>query len=83
MNTANHEYYIPFETAEEFLAAQREHGTSVFFGEYKYTAYINSDGSLRLSPPSDIQAIISNLKYIFLNKYTFEDGTPCGKEVCE
>ncbi|MGM9810971.1 MAG: hypothetical protein ACI30J_08930 [Paludibacteraceae bacterium] len=74
--------YVPFETAEEFLAAQREKGIYVFFGGYKYTAYINSNGSIRLIPPTNIlQVIISDLEKMLLEECTFADGTPCGKEV--
>lgn len=75
--------YVPFDTAEEFLAAQREHGLYVFFGEKKHAAFINSNGIIRLSKSDNISnAVISELEYIFKD-CTFEDGTPCGKEVSE
>lgn len=75
--------YVPFDTAEEFLAAQREHGVYIFFGGYKYSAHVNSNSSIRLSPSTDVlKVIISDLENI-LTECTFEDGTPCGKEVEE
>lgn len=73
--------YVPFDTAEEFLAAQREHGMYVLFGGNKAAAFINSNGIIRLTKSDNISnAVISELKYIFKD-CTFEDGTPCGKEV--
>ena len=73
--------YVPFETAEEFLAAQREHGFNVLFRGDKHAAYINANGIVRLIPSTNISnAALSELEYI-LKDCIFEDGTPCGKEV--
>lgn len=72
--------YVPFETAEEFLAAQREHGI-----------HIKKHNSVKL-----LNAFVDCLGFIFVStlnnvldfKDIFEqcdflDGTPCGKEVLE
>lgn len=75
--------YVPFETAEEFLAAQREHGMYVFFVRDKYTAFINANGIIRLTLFDNASnVVVSELEYM-LEDCTFLDGTPCGKEVVE
>lgn len=80
--------YVPFDTVEEFLAAQRKHGFYVFFRGDKYTAFINANGIIRLVQSTNIlNAVVtdievSELEYI-LKDCKFEDGTPCGKEVEE
>ena len=74
--------FVPFDTAEEFLAAQRVHGNSVFFGGNKYTAYINLNGIIRLIPcDNSLNYMVSELEYML--DWIFDDGTPCGKEVAE
>ena len=73
--------YVPFDTPEEFLAAQREHGIHVYFGGSKYGTHINANGVIMLSPSTYIlNAVITDLENIFV-ECKFLDGTPCGKEV--
>ena len=80
--------YVPFETAEEFLAAQREHGgeliSSYFIGLLKFNdIYINADGLIFIRT-EDERGVNFNyygdLKDLF-EKFKFSDGTPCGKEI--
>ena len=73
--------YVPFDTPEEFLAAQKEHGIYVYFGGSKYGTHINANGGIMLSPSTYIlNAIITDLENIFV-ECKFLDGTPCGKKV--
>ena len=73
--------YVPFDTAEEFLEAQREHGIHVYFGGSKYGAHINANGGIMLSPSTyKLNVIITDLENIFV-ECEFLDGTPCGKDV--
>ena len=73
--------YVPFDTPEEFLAAQKEHGIHVYFGGSKYGTHINANGGIMLSPSTYIlNAIITDLENIFV-ECKFLDGTPCGKKV--
>ena len=73
--------YIPFDTAEEFLAAQRVHGIHVYFGGCKYGTNINANGGIILSPSTyTLNVVITDLENIFV-ECKFLDGTPCGKEV--
>ena len=75
--------YIPFDTAEEFLAAQRVHGIHVYFGGCKYGTNINANGGIILSPSTyTLNVVITDLENIFV-ECKFLDGTPCGKEVKE
>ena len=68
--------YVPFDTAEEFLAAQRKHGENVRckLDDELYHAYINNRNETVLV--SHYVNIVN-----MYDKYEFEDGTPCGKEV--
>ena len=72
--------YVPFDTPEEFLEAQRVHGEVLEDKEngVKMTAYVNKNGIV-VSPKffSNIW-MVSSLQNI-LRDYRFEDGTPCGK----
>lgn len=73
--------YVPFDTAEEFLEAQRAHGIHVYFGGSKYGTHINANGGIMLSPSTyKLNVIITDLENIFV-ECKFLDGTPCGKEV--
>lgn len=75
--------YVPFETAEEFLAAQRKHGEIVRckLDDELYHAYINSrNETILVSHYGHTGSIITNIVNMF-DKYEFADGTPCGKEV--
>ena len=72
--------YVPFDTPEEFLEAQRVHGEVLEDKEngVKMTAYVNKNGIV-VSPKffSNIW-MVSNLQNI-LRDYRFKEGTPCGK----
>ena len=73
--------YIPFDTEEEFLAAQRVHGINVYFGGCKYGTNINANGGIILSPSTyTLNVVITDPENIFV-ECKFLDGTPCGKEV--
>ena len=75
--------YVPFETAEEFLAAQRVHGIHVYFGGCKYGTNINANGGIILIPSTNtLNVVITDLENVFV-ECKFLDGTPCGKEVKE
>ena len=74
--------YVPFETADEFLAAQRKHGEVIVdnvSGE-KSNAYVNKNGTVVSAKLISNVWTIGCLGTIF-RYYKFEDGTPCGKEV--
>ena len=72
--------YVPFDTAEEFLAAQRKYGYSVFvIGRGRHYAYTNAKGYIKLVGKNKKSYTISFK--VFLEKCNFEDGTPCGKVV--
>ena len=75
--------YIPFETAEEFLAAYRKHGETVRckLDDELYHAYINNrDETILVSHYGRTGSITTNIVNMY-DKYEFEDSTPCGKEV--
>ena len=73
--------YIPFDTAEEFLTAQRKHSFSVNkIGSGRHYAYINGKCEVRLVNVITKKSFIFSLKELFLS-CKFEDGTQCGKEV--
>ena len=75
--------YIPFETAEEFLAAQRKHGENVRckLDDELYHAYINNrNETVLISHYGHTGSIMINIVNMY-DKYEFVDGTPCGKEV--
>ena len=75
--------YVPFEMAEEFLAAQRKHGEAVRckIDDELYHVYVNnSSETILVSHYGHTGSIITNIVNMF-DKYEFADGTPCGKEV--
>ena len=75
--------YVPFDTAEEFLAAQREHGEKVRckLDDELYHAYINNRAeTILVSHCGRTCSIMTNIVDMY-DKYDFSDGTPCGKEV--
>ena len=75
--------YVPFDTAEEFLAAQRKHGENVRckLDDELYHAYINNRcETILVSHYGRTCSIITNIVNMF-DKYEFADGTPFGKEV--
>lgn len=74
--------YVPFDTAEEFLAAQRKHGEVIVdktSGE-KSNAYVNKNGTVVSTKILSNVWTIGCLGTIF-RYYKFEDGTLCGKDV--
>lgn len=73
--------YVPFDTAEEFLAAQRLHGISVYvINRGVYYAYVNAQNEIRLINNKGEKLFYPTLYGLFI-ACKFEDGTPCGKEV--
>ena len=74
--------YVPFETAEEFLAAQRVHGEVIVdkTSDEKSNAYVNKNGTVVSTKMFSNVWTIGCLGTIF-SYYKFKDGTPCGKEV--
>lgn len=82
--------YVPFETAEEFLEAQNEHGQviiqyvnkekTVFKQSY---AYVNNLGKIILYGGGDTVVLLT-LEQLFNDYYYFDDDlTPCGKKILE
>ena len=75
------EKYIPFDTAEEFFAAQRKHGRDIIAcGELYANSYIDCYCNVFLYKGSKANIFTFNLETLFEN-CTFADGAPCGKEV--
>ena len=74
--------YAPFDTAEEFLEAQRVRGEIVEDKESgkRINLYVNKNGTIVGTELLSNIWIVSNLQNIF-RCYQFKDGTPCGKEV--
>ena len=75
--------YVPFDTAEEFLAAQSAHGEPVRckLDDELYHAYINNRAeTILVSHYGRTCSIVTNIVNMY-DKYEFADGTPCGKEV--
>ena len=74
--------YIPFDTAEEFLAAYTKHGEFIENKETgeKMNAYVDKNGIVILSTALNCTYTFESLKTLF-GCYKFSDGTPCGKEV--
>ena len=74
--------YIPFDTAEEFLAAYRKHGEFIENKETgeKMNAYVDKNGIVILSTALNCTYTFESLGTLF-GCYKFSDGTPCGKEV--
>ena len=80
--------YVPFDTAEEFLEAQREHGDGLISiddnGVVKaHDISISPDGSVYEHGENQWTSTceyIGDLKDLF-EDFKMGDGTPCGKEV--
>ena len=75
--------YIPFDTANEFLEAQRKHGETVRckIDDELYHVYINNRSeTILVSHYGRTGSIMTNIVNMY-DKYEFADGTPCGKEV--
>ena len=78
--------YVPFDTAEEFLAAQRKHGgdglISIKDGALKkHDISVSIDGCVYDHTDDGDVDYIGNFEDLLLDDYKFADGTPCGKEV--
>ena len=80
--------YVPFEKAEEFLEAQREHGDGVVciddgnvFGGHDVSITLNGHVYLHeRSKSGEVINFYGNLLDLF-EYFKMADGTPCGKEV--
>ena len=75
--------YLPFETVDEFLTAQIEHGSIIKMidDDRLLSAFFRADGSvLFVLPKSICEKLLINVNDL-CGKYEFADGTPCGKEV--
>ena len=75
--------YVPFDTANEFLEAQRKHGETVRckIDDELYHVYINNRSeTILVSHYGHTGSIMTNIVNMY-DKYEFADGTPCGKEV--
>ena len=73
--------YVPFDTAEEFFAAQRKKGRFIIDKKSgtKYNIFINASNIVYLTNIYSF-SFFGTLQKIF-DEFTFTDGTPCGKEV--
>ena len=70
--------FRPFKSGDEFLKAQKEHGTKTSTGEL---LFINSDNTIYLDGWSiGLGSGKCGFDCLFKN-YKFADGTPCGKEI--
>lgn len=90
-NWGLHEYrikpkpeFVSFESAEEFLEAQREHGVKIkrIEDDVLLDIYVNYYTD-RVLLVDSIGTIENTLLSILYRNYKFLDGTPCGKEVEE
>ena len=80
--------YVPFETAEEFLTAQRKHGDGLISiddnGVIKaHDISISPDGSVyehKENQWTSYCSYVGKLEDLF-EDFKMADGTPCGKEV--
>ena len=80
--------YIPFDTAEEFLAAQMAHGGDALITIEdgvlkKHDISVSLDGSVYDHIDDGSVDYIGYFEDLLLEDYKFADGTPCGKEVKE
>ena len=73
--------FVPFDTAEEFLAAQKNHGITLIDNNEKwYNSSVNCHCIVTLTDICTCFDHKGTFEYIF-KRFHFEDGTPCGKEV--
>ena len=78
--------YVPFDTAEEFLAEQRAHGGDALITITedgvlkKHDIAVSLDGSVYDHIDDCDVDYLGDLEDLF-EDYKFIDGTPCGKEV--
>ena len=79
--------YVPFETAEEFLAAQMAHGGDALITITedgvlkKHDISVSLDGSVYDHIDDGDVDYIGEFEDLLFEDYKFADGTPCGKEV--
>ena len=79
--------YAPFDTAEEFLAAQRAHGCDALITITedgvlkKHDISVSLDGSVYDHTDDGDVDYIGEFEDLLFEDYKFADGTPCGKEV--
>ncbi len=70
--------FRPFKSVEEFLEAQKEHGTETSTGEL---LFINSDNTIYIDRwVKGLDSGKCSFEYLFKN-FKFADGAPYGKEV--
>ena len=82
-NTNTKTKYLPFETVDEFLTAQRKHGTIIKMidDDRLLSAFVRADGSVLFVLPKIIcEKLLINVNDL-CGKYEFADGTLFGKEV--
>ena len=80
--------YVPFDTAEEFLEAQREHEGGMIciedgcvFGWHDVSITLNGHVFLhKRNKSGEVINFFGNLSDLF-EYFKMADGTPCGKEV--
>lgn len=74
--------YVPFDTVEELLEAQKKHGVYIkrIGDDVLFDIYANyySDHILLKDSKGNIENTLLSILY---ENYKFFDGTPCGKEV--
>ena len=78
--------YVPFDTPEEFFAAQRKHGCfliTIEDGEKKeHYVSVTLDGLVYEHVEDKFACIhLGDLEDLLLEDYRFADGMPCGKDV--
>ena len=79
--------YVPFDTAEEFFAAQRAHGGDALITITedgvlkKHDISVSLDGSVYDHMDDGDVDYIGECEDLLFEDYKFADGTPCGKEV--
>lgn len=80
--------YVPFETPEEFLTAQRKHGDGLIriYNDEVLKAHnisIQPDGFVYDHTEKEDGTACSYVGYLqdVFAEYKFADGAPCGKEV--
>ena len=77
--------YVPFDTANEFLEAQRKHGGDGLIsiedvGLKKHDISVSLDGSVYDHIDDGDVDYIGKFEDLLFEDYKFADGTPCGKE---
>ena len=73
--------YVPFESAEEFLEAQRKHGSALFDAKSQNICYCYANCDSLVCTTNGHVYEDCTLQEIFENYIFCDDSTPCGKEV--